>query len=297
MTTPASHSQTSQMQPVEENAISPGTVPPPSSPSSGPVRPTTHIIFPTPLETVSSLLSIIVIALFALTFLLQPFRIPSESMERTLLVGDFLLVNKMIYGKPGIWGHLLPYRQVERGDIVVFHFPPDPAEHVVKRVVGVPGDRIRLVNGVVYRNGQAVTEPYAVYESAADDAFRDQFPAGGYTNPGIDAQWWERMHSNLPGSFVKGGELIVPAGSYFVMGDNRNHSRDSRYWGFVPRANIVGRPFVIYFSLRQPSATDLPELPEVRAARSPGDKLGHGNSVIDKIVNDVRWSRMLHVVR
>jgi signal peptidase I len=251
-----------------------------------------HYIFPSLLETVRSLLSIIVVALFALTFILQPFRIPSESMERTLLVGDFLLVNKMIYGKPGFWSRLLPYRQVQRGDIVVFHFPLDPAEHVVKRVVGVPGDRIKLVNGVVYRNGQPVIEPYAVYETAADDSFRDQFPAGGYTNPGIDTHWWERMRSD-----VQNGELIVPAGSYFVLGDNRNHSRDSRYWGFVPRANIVGRPFIIYFSLRQPSATDLPELPVVRAARPSDDKLGHENAVAGKVADFARWGRMLIVVR
>jgi signal peptidase I len=279
----------SEMQSVEESppSLDRGAPAPAKARHSG-----AHIVFPTPLEMVQSLMSIIVIALFALTFLLQPFRIPSESMERTLLVGDFLLVNKMIYGRPGIWSHLLPYRQVQRGDIIVFHFPLNPAEHVVKRVVGLPGDRIRLVNGVVYRNGQAITEPYAVYETAGEDPFRDQFPAGGYTNPGIDAQWWDRMRGD-----VQNGELIVPAGSYFVLGDNRNHSRDSRYWGFVPRANIVGRPFVIYFSLREPSATDLPELPEVRATTSSDDKLGHGNAVVDRVKDFARWGRMLRVVR
>jgi signal peptidase I len=251
-----------------------------------------QILFPTPLETVRSLLSIIVIALFALTFILQPFRIPSESMERTLLVGDFLLVNKMIYGPPGLWSHLLPYRQVQRGDIVVFHFPVDPAEHVVKRVIGIPGDRIRMLDGVVYRNGQAVTEPYAVYESAGEDPFRDQFPSGGYTNPGIDPHWWQAMPRD-----VQSGELIVPAGSYFVMGDNRNHSRDSRYWGFVPRANIVGRPFIIYFSLREPSTTDLPELPRGASAQTSGDKLGHESEAVDKVANFARWDRFLRIVR
>jgi signal peptidase I len=283
MSTPASNSE---MQPVQEHA------PSPRMDTAQPSHTAGRIIFPSPLEAIHSLLSIIVIALFALTFILQPFRIPSESMERTLLVGDFLLVNKMIYGKPGFWSHLLPYRQVQRGDIVVFHFPLDPADHVVKRVVGIPGDRIRLANGVVYRNGTPVTEPYAVYESAEEDAFRDQFPAGGYTNPGIDPHWWQRMRAD-----VQNGELIVPANMYFVLGDNRNHSRDSRYWGFVPRANIVGRPFVIYFSLRQPSATDLPELPEVSAPAPPNAKLGHGNVVVDKVADFARWGRMMHVVR
>jgi len=251
-----------------------------------------HIIYPSPLETVRSLLTILVIALFALTFILQPFRIPSESMERTLLVGDFLLVNKSVYGPPGIWSFLLPYRHVERGDIIVFHFPLDPPEHIVKRVVGIPGDRIHLRDGVVYRNGEAVTEPYAVYESANDDSFRDQFPTAAYTDPGVDSHWWFQMRSR-----VVNGDLIVPAGQYFVMGDNRNHSRDSRYWGFVPRSAIVGRPFIIYFSLRQPSTTDLPELPRVSALSAASGKLGHDNDAIDKVVNFARWDRILRIVR
>jgi signal peptidase I len=289
-----------EMQSLDEHARSAPTTPG-AAIAEAPLRGAgVHIIFPSPLETVGSLLSIIVIALFALTFLLQPFRIPSESMERTLLVGDFLLVDKMIYGRPGdgpggrpgAWSRLLPYREVQRGDIVVFHFPLDPAEHVVKRVIGVPGDRIRLKDGAVYRNGKAVTEPYAVFETAAGDAFRDQFPEGGYTNPGIDPHWWQVMRAD-----VQGGELIVPADSYFVLGDNRNHSRDSRYWGFVPRAAIVGRPFVIYFSLRQHSTTDLPELPEVRAARASNDKLGHEKEVVGKVEDFARWDRMLRIVR
>ncbi len=250
-----------------------------------------HVVFPTPLETIRSLLLIIVIALFALTFILQPFRIPSESMERTLLVGDFLLVNKMIYGPPGRWSWLLPYRHVQAGDIIVFHFPLDPADHVVKRVVGLPGDRIHLRDGVVYRNGQPVTEPYAVYESAYADSFRDQFPTVTYTDPGVDTHWWQEMrHDEI------NGDLIVPAGEYFVLGDNRNHSRDSRYWVFVPRAAIVGRPFIIYFSLRQPSTTDLPELPQV-SALSPGDKLEQRNSALHKLAYFARWDRMLRIVR
>jgi signal peptidase I len=119
-----------------------------------------HLVFPNLLETFRSLLSIIVIALFVLTFVVQPFRIPSESMERTMLVGDFLLVNKTVYGQPGIWHWLLPYEQVNRGDIIVFHFPLDPTDHVVKRVVGVPGDRIHLQNGLVCVNGQKT--PFAI---------------------------------------------------------------------------------------------------------------------------------------
>ncbi|MGC2214941.1 MAG: signal peptidase I, partial [Silvibacterium sp.] len=252
-----------------------------------------HIVYPSLLETISSLLSILVVAMFLLTFLVQPFRIPSESMERTLLVGDFLLVNKSIYGPPGHFSWLLPYRPVQDGDIVVFHFPLNPPEHVVKRVIGAPGDRIHLKNGIVYRNGQPLNEPYTVNEPAYPDSFRDNFPAKTFTDPDVDIHWWQQMRHNEDGS---GGDLIVPAGEYFVMGDNRNHSRDSRYWGFVPRSAIVGRPFIIYFSLRRPSATDVPELPGNAILTPQDDKLDH-EGTLDKIVDFARWNRILRIVR
>lgn len=242
-----------------------------------------HIVYPTVLDTGRSLLSIIVIALFVLTFIVQPFRIPSESMEHTLLVGDFLLVNKMIYAPAGIWKWLLPYRQIQRGDIVVFHFPLDPTDHVVKRVIAVPGDRVHLHDGVVFLNGQQVTEPYAVYEGSYSDNFRDQFPTMIYTDPGVDTGWWMEMRHD-----VQNGDLIVPPGHYFALGDNRNHSRDSRYWGFVPQPNVVGRPFIIYFSIRKPSTTDVPDL--------PGDRLGHDKDPVNSIVDFARWDRMFRIV-
>jgi signal peptidase I len=243
-----------------------------------------HIIFPGPLESTRSLLSIIVIALFVLTFILQPFRIPSESMERTLLVGDFLLVNKTIFAPPGHWSWLLPYRAPQRGDVVVFHFPVDPTDHVVKRVIGIPGDRIHLHNAVVYVNGQPLSEPYAVFEPAYQDSYRDNFPTRLYTDPGVDTRWWRQMRAD-----VQNGDLVVPPGQYFVLGDNRNHSRDSRYWGFVPAREIVGRPFVIYFSLRRPSTTDVP-LP-------PDDKLGHDKDLLSRVFSFARWDRFLRIIR
>ena len=242
-----------------------------------------HLVFPNLLDTFRSLLSIIVIALFVLTFVAQPFRIPSESMERTLLVGDFLLVNKCVYGAAGNWRWVLPYEPVNRGDIVVFHFPLDPSDHVVKRVIGVPGDRVRLQNGVVFVNGVKQSEPFAVFEGTPQETFRDQFPPRLYTDPGVDTHWWLQMRAN-----VRNGELIVPAGLYFVLGDNRNHSRDSRYWGFVPRANIVGLPFLIYFSLHEPSATDANTLPD--------DKLGLEKSPLDTVLDFARWGRMFRVI-
>lgn len=250
-----------------------------------------HILHPSPLEALRSLLMLLVIAMFVLTFIVQPFRIPSESMERTLLVGDFLLVNKSIYGPPGHFRWLMPYRHIQDGDVVVFHFPLNPSEHVVKRVIGVPGDRIHLIHAAVYRNGQRLNEPYVVEEPAYPDSFRDNFPLGVYTDPSVDTHWWEQMRQ-----YESGDDVIVPAGQYLVLGDNRNHSRDSRYWGFVPRPDVVGRPFIIYFSLRRPSTTDLPELPQVRALPRQDDKL-ESKGTLDKIVDFARWSRILRIVR
>jgi len=248
-------------------------------------HPVRHIVFPHLLDTLRSFLSVVVIALFVLTFIVQPFRIPSESMERTLLVGDFLLVNKMAESpESSLWSWILPHHQVHRGDVIVFHFPFAPGEHLVKRVIGVPGDRIRLIDGVVYLNGKAQREPYAVYQGSYPDSFRDEFPDGAYTDPGVESQWWLKFRHD-----VQNGELVVPANSYFVLGDNRNNSRDSRYWGFVPRENIVGRPLVIYFSVRGVSPTDLSPL--------PGDTLAHGNSLLSALLDFARWDRMFQIVR
>ena len=254
-------------------------------PPRGGVRQTrAEVLLPTLADTVRSLLAMVVVALFVLTFVVQPFRIPSESMERTLLVGDFLLVNKQIYAPPGPFSRLLPYREPQHDDVVVFRFPLDPEDYVVKRVIGTPGDHIRMKEGIVFRNGQRLAEPYAVYEQAYRDAFRDNFPAGTYTDPGVDNRWWSSLHTE-----VRDGDLLVPAGSYFVMGDNRNHSRDSRYWGFVPRRAILGRPFVVYFSLRERSATDTPALPD--------DRLGNENDAVGSIFDFARWDRMFRIVR
>ena len=249
-----------------------------------------HFAFLSLLESARSLGFLLVIAIFVITFIVQPFRIPSASMERTLLVGDFLLVNKAAYGPAGHFGWLLPYHKVQPGDIAVFYFPLDPSEHVVKRVIGVPGDRIHLKDGVVYRNGQALKEPYVVRAPAWPDSFRDDFPTNIYTDPGVDVHWWEQMRQD-----ERGNDLVVPAGEYFVLGDNRNDSRDSRYWGFVPGGNIVGRPFIIYFSLRKPSG-ELPELPQHAVVTPQDDRLEH-EGPLDRIVDFARWTRILRVVR
>ena len=242
------------------------------------------IFFPGVFELTRSLLVVLVAAMFILTFIVQPFRIPSESMERTLLVGDFLLVNKITFAPAGPWGWLIPYQQIQRGNVVVFHFPPDPPEHVVKRVIGLPGDHVHLENGLAWVNGQPLREPYVVFEPAYADDFRDSFPTELYTDPGVDARWWMEMRRE-----VREGDLVVPDDEYFVLGDNRNFSRDSRYWGFVPRDHVVGRPFVIYFSLREPSATDLAQL--------PSDRLGQKNDPWSRIASFARWDRFMRLVR
>jgi signal peptidase I len=196
------------------------------------------------LATFRSLLEFLVVGLFALTFILQPFRIPSESMVPTLRVGDFLMVDKQSYEPEGALSWMLPPSSIHRGDLVVFHYPVDPSMHLVKRVVGVPGDRVRLKHGRVWINGQPVEEPYAFYSQAAVDDFRDNFPSLRQMDSSLDPNWWMRLRRS-----IVDGELTVPKGQLFVLGDNRNDSEDSRYWGFVPEVEVVGRPFVVYFSI------------------------------------------------
>jgi signal peptidase I len=223
------------------------------------------------------------VALFLNTFVLQPFLIPSESMEHTLLVGDFLLVNKQVYAPAGELSQwLLPYRDVARGDIIVFHHP-QPHPYLVKRVVGIPGDRLRIDDGRVTVNGLTQNEPYAAFEPAASNPFRDDFPAKIYTDPEVDPLWWSQMQS-----LTHNGELIVPPGEFFVLGDNRNHSDDSRYWGFVSRQEIMARPVVIYFSLTRPSTTDVQQAAD--------DRLGHDRELSTRLTGFARWKRIFHVV-
>jgi len=197
------------------------------------------------LGTLKSILEIIVCAVFIVTFLVQPFRIPSGSMEPTLRVGDFLLVDKQWYGPAGRLDRLvMPPAGIERGNLVVFHYPVQPRLHLVKRVVGVPGDRIRMRGGRLLVNGQAVAEPYAFYSPSRPNGFRDEFPSLLEADPNVDLRWWIRLRSS-----VVNHDVVVPADSYFVLGDNRNDSEDSRYWGFVPRAAIVGQPLLVYFTI------------------------------------------------
>jgi signal peptidase I len=233
------------------------------------------------LQAFQSLLYIIVIALFIITFTVQPFRIPSESMEPTLLVGDFLLVDKEVASdqKPGL---LAPTNVIHRGDLIVFHYPVEPSLHLVKRVVGLPGDHVRLRDGHVLIDGHAVPEPFAIFRPSTPDSYRDDFPRMSSVDSGINSRWWIQMHS-----LVSNGELTVPADSYFVLGDNRNDSEDSRYWGFVQRSAIVGKPFLIYFSLKN-------------ADRVPGQIAGvpegRHDAALGSLVDFARWDRALRII-
>ena len=224
----------------------------------------------------------ILLLLFATTSLVQAFVIPSASMENTLLIGDHVLVDKLVYAPAGgISKHLLPYREPRRGDIIVFRYPLNIKEDYVKRAIGLPGDRIRLVNKQLILNGHAVNEPYAVHSTAYIDSYRDNFP-GGPPSLGIYPQAIEMLETH-----VVNGELVVPPGFIFAMGDNRDDSLDSRYWGFVPRENIVGTPLIVYWSFEAPT-----------------QDLTNGNIGLDHIVDVVmhfftktRWSRTFRLTR
>lgn len=242
-----------------------------------------HVHLPPLNRALASLLQTIIVALFVLTFILQPLLIPSESMEHTLLVGDFLLFNKQIYAPAGWLSRwLLPYREIQRGDIVVFHHTQPSM--LIKRVVGLPGDRIHIADGRVYVNGRVLDEPYVAFEPAPPNPDRDNFPGKIYSDPEIDPDWWRLMQS-----LTRDGQLTVPADKYFVLGDNRNHSKDSRFWGFVPRSAIVARPLVIYFSVTRPSTTDVQQAVD--------DRLGHERDFAERLTGFARWHRIFRVVR
>jgi signal peptidase I len=253
----------------------------PQNPPSIEAQPHHHHHHHTHLQAFQSLLYIIIIALFIITFSVQPFRIPSESMEPTLLVGDFLLVDKQV-GLEVPPRLLAPNGEIRRGDLIVFHYPVDPTMHLVKRVVAVPGDHLRLHEGRVLLNDHPVPEPYTKFLPVGPDLYRDDFPRLTSANPSVESRWWIQMHK-----LVANGELTVPSDSFFVLGDNRNDSEDSRYWGFVPRDAIVGKPFLIYFSLNNGAPTP----GQSSATALSGSPLSGAGST-----GFARWDRALHII-
>jgi len=243
----------------------------------------------TTVEFMASLAAVLVTGLFIITFVMQAFEIPSSSMENTLLIGDHVFVNRIQFAPRSSWiGPILPYRDVHFLDIVVF-LHPDPqyaGTYVVKRIIGVPGDRIHLRNGVVYRNGVALDEPYILHDAdRPDDFYRNSFP-GVQPNDsdGLSAYWQIDLASH-----VQGDDLVVPPDSYFAMGDHRGVSLDSRYWGFIPKQNVVGRPMFIYWSFETPNGQYL--------KTSMGDRIGFLTHVIIHFFDETRWRRTLRIVR
>ncbi|HXE74066.1 MAG TPA: signal peptidase I [Candidatus Xenobia bacterium] len=237
-------------------------------------------------EYVDSLLVTVILALFGITFVVQAFKIPSQSMEDTLLVGDHLLVNKFVFADGDAEGfHVLPYREVRRGDVVVFKFPVNPPyTHFVKRVIGLPGDRLRIENRQVFINGEPLEEPYKIHRlglrAAAAGVNFPPPPDGYYSN--MNDEWYRQMNR-----IRQGDEIVIPPGKYFVMGDNRDNSHDSRFWGLVDRSNIIGRPLLIYWSFDSSS----------RPARSEPETRGAGWDRLSQFASRTRWNRLLHLVR
>jgi signal peptidase I len=240
-------------------------------------------------EGFASTCGVLAVGLFVLTFVFQNFMIPSSSMASTLLVGDHVLVERETLA-PASRVPFLHYREVHRGDVVVFYKPVEEAngEHMilVKRVVGIPGDRIHLRNGIVYLNGIAQDEPQAAKPTPSNyDPYVNDFPSvGSSVEPNVTPAWSERLPA-----YIRDGDLVVPGNSYFVLGDNRTNSMDSRFWGFVPRENILGRPLFVYWSIVMPE-TGIEEIPLAQRADSTLHEFIH-------FFDETRWSRTFHPIR
>jgi signal peptidase I len=223
----------------------------------------------------------IILLLFGTTNLVQAFVIPTGSMEDTLLIGDHLLVDKLAYAPQGPASkYLLPYREPKRGDIIVFRYPIDIQQTFVKRCIGVPGDRIKLVNKQLYLNGRAVQEPYVYHKSEMIDSYRDNFP--GEPNVRVPEAAIDMLTNHL-----QNDEIVVPPGYYFAMGDNRDSSLDSRYWGFVPRGNIIGKPLIIYWSYDA----------STEALSKPMMSVDHLIDLVQHFPTKTRWRRTFRLIR
>jgi len=210
-------------------------------------------------EYFESLVITAIIALFATTFVIQAFKIPTGSMESNLLIGDHLLVNKFVYGmNSGLLSGVFPYKEPQRNDVIVFKYPDDPEVAYVKRLIGMPGDTVEMIGRTVYVNGQALTEPYTQY---------------------IDS---DSIYKHY-------GPYLVPDGQYFAMGDNRDNSQDSRYWGFIPRNYMLGKPLVIYWSFETPRDEYL--------RNSTAERMGQFTDVILNFFTKTRWKRTFGIIR
>jgi signal peptidase I len=240
----------------------------------------------TTVEFLASLAAVLVTGLFIITFILQAFEIPSSSMEDTLLIGDHVFVNREQFAPKTPWMPVVPYRDIKRGDIVVFLSPAEPGLYVVKRIIGIPGDRIHLIDGAVYRNSEKLNEPYVLHKGPiAYDPYRDNFPAVPPSETyNVSPEWQLLMRTH-----IEGQDIVVPKDSYFGMGDNRDVSLDSRYWGFIPKENVIGRPMFIYWSFNTPAdqyrRTDFSE------------RIGFLAHVALHFFDETRWRRTFRIVQ
>ena len=253
----------------------------------------------TPFEAVAGISSVLVVGFFILTLLAQNYMIPSGSMKNTLLVGDHVVVDQITLASPARWIPLVRYREPRRGEIMVFHKPvyqpgidapnadgTPQYTTLVKRLIGVPGDHLHLRNGIVYVNG--IAQPAGFAQPTTKDNFNeflDDFPAVSPAEASGSTESWAVNFS----SYIHDGDLVVPPGMYFMMGDNRHNSLDSRFWGFVPRANIIGRPLFNYWSF------ETPERDSEKAGI--GQKFASMGHIALHFLSDTRWKRTLKVIR
>jgi signal peptidase I len=223
-------------------------------------------------EYFESIVIAVILALFIRTFVVQAFKIPTGSMEENLLIGDHLLVNKFVFGPvaSSLERSLLPVDTISRGDVVVFKYPEEPERDFIKRVIGLPGETVELRDKRVYVDGKPIDEPYAQYL---------QPPSGR-------SEFHEVTSFDVRERY---GPKTVPVGHYFVMGDNRDNSQDSRYWGFLPREYVKGKALLIYWSYEADRAD--------YAEAGPGAALRNIASVFVHFFTRTRWDRMLHQIR
>jgi signal peptidase I len=251
--------------------------------ASAPLPPKPDAQSEPPRGTIAEWTITILLLLFGTTTLVQAFVIPTGSMEDTLLIGDHLLVDKLAYAPSGsVSKYILPYENPKDGDIIVFRYPVDISQTFVKRVVGVAGDHIKIIEQQVYRNGKKLVEPYTVHKNPYPDSFRDNFP-----NSEPNLMLLDRARDMLANNVVN-GEVVVPPESFFAMGDNRDNSLDSRYWGFVPRGNIIGKPLIIYWSYNAST--------ESLASSSVNNLASHFLDLAEHFFTKTRWDRTFQLI-
>jgi signal peptidase I len=237
-------------------------------------------------ETVRSLLVVLVGVFCIRTFIAEATVIPTGSMEQTILIGDHVFLNKLLYGPrfPYTSLRVPPFKRIHRQEIIAFRYPRNPSVMFVKRVIGMGGDVVRISNKQVFVNGQALKEPYAQYQSYSMMTLRDNFPPSLDELETLPAMWgldpnWAR---EMPG-FIRNDGLLVPPGYLFAMGDNRDNSSDSRFWGFVPESNVVGEPLFVYWSYDAPSKDWTNE--------NLSSRVKFDLSILWNFIQKTRWSR------